>query len=73
MITEGPETHFRPQIMFQPYPGGDLVRVTNDFTWYSGLTMTADSKVLLTVQEQIFQNVFVVDVPETHNPALEAA
>jgi len=72
MITEGPETHFRPQIMFQPYPGGDLVRVTNDFTWYSGLTMTADSKVLLTVQEQIFQNVFVVDVPETPGPALEA-
>jgi len=34
--------------------------------------MTADSKVLLTVQEQIFQNVFVVDVPETPGPALEA-
>jgi len=72
MITKGPETHWRSQIMFQPYPGGDLVRVTNDFTQYSGLTMTADSTVLLTVQEQIFQNVLVGDVPETPGPALEA-
>src|SRR5439155_26472715 len=64
MITEGPETHFRPQIMFQPYPGGDLVRVTNDFTLYSGLTMTTDSKVLLTVQKQIKQNELVGEVPE---------
>jgi Tol biopolymer transport system component len=69
IITYTPVTP--PQIMFQPYPAGDLVRVTNDFTHYSGLTMTADSKVLLTVQEQIFANVFVGDVPEISRAALE--
>jgi eukaryotic-like serine/threonine-protein kinase len=72
MVTGTPGTG-SAQIVFQPYPRGDLVRVTNDFTYYSGLTMTADSKVLLTVQEQISQNIFVGDVPETSGPAVEAS
>jgi eukaryotic-like serine/threonine-protein kinase len=70
LITGSPET--LSQIMFQPYPGGDLVRVTNDFTNYSGLTMTADSKMLLAAQQQIFENVFVGDVPEKAEVTLEA-
>jgi eukaryotic-like serine/threonine-protein kinase len=70
MVTYAPNTP--AQIMFQPYPGGDPVRVTNDFTNYCCLTMTADSKVLLAAQEQIFENVYVGDVPETSGISLEA-
>jgi serine/threonine protein kinase/Tol biopolymer transport system component len=61
-----------PQIMFQSYPRGDPVRVTNDFTRYSGLTITADSKALVTVQQQIFENVFVGGVPQGAGMALDA-
>jgi Tol biopolymer transport system component len=61
-----------PQIMFQPYPRGDPVHVTNDFTRYSGLTITSDSKALVTVQRQTFENIFVGHVPEKPGVALEA-
>ena len=70
MVTYTPNTP--AQIMFQPYPAGEPVRVTNDFTNYCCLTMTADSKVLLAAQEQIFENVFVGSVPKNSRVPLEA-
>ena len=66
------ETRFRPQLLFQPYPAGDVVRVTNDFNQYEGITVTADSKALMTVQREFFSNVFVEDAPAKPDAALDA-
>ena len=66
------DTRFRPQLLFQPYPTGDVVRVTNDFNQYEGVTVTADSKALMTVQRQFFSNVFVEDAPGKPDAALDA-
>jgi len=46
--------------------------VTNDFTQYSGLTLAADSKALVTVQQQIFESVFAGGVLEKPGATLEA-
>jgi serine/threonine protein kinase/Tol biopolymer transport system component len=66
--------HFRNlQLAFQPYPKGELLRLTRDLDNYlpSGngfnlptLSLTADGKSLVAVREQIFANVFVGDVTE---------
>lgn len=67
------EMRFRPQILFQPYPSGQVVRLTNDFNQYEGLSLTADSKSLLTVQRQFFSSVFVADKPANPNASIDAA
>ncbi len=38
------------QLYFQPYPKGDLVRVTNDLNNYQNASVTADSKTIVTGQ-----------------------
>jgi len=63
LIGSTPETRYRPQIKYQPYPSGNLENVTNDLNLYQDLRMTADGKALATVQQQIWSNVFVGDVP----------
>jgi hypothetical protein len=40
-----------------------LENVTNDLNFYQDLHITADGKALATVQQQIWSNVFVGDVP----------
>ena len=66
------ETRFRPQLLFQPYQAGEVVRVTNDFNQYEGVTVTADSKAVMTVQRQFFSNLFVEDAPGKPDAALDA-
>lgn len=63
LIGKTPETRYRPQIKYQPYPSGNLENVTNDLNVYQDLRITADGKALATVQQQIWSNVFVGDVP----------
>ena len=63
LIGNTPETRYRPQIKYQPYPSGDLENVTNDLNVYQDLGITADGKAVATVQQQIWSNVFVGDVP----------
>ena len=63
LIGTAPETRYRPQIKYQPYPSGNLENVTNDLDLYQDLRITADGKALATVQQQIWSNVFVGDVP----------
>jgi Tol biopolymer transport system component len=63
LIGSTPETRFRPQVKYQPYPSGKLENVTNDLSQYQDLRITADGKALTTVQRQISSNVFVGDVP----------
>ena len=43
-------THLKAQIYFQPYPAGQLVRLTNDLNEYQGASITAEGKSLVTLQ-----------------------
>jgi serine/threonine protein kinase/Tol biopolymer transport system component len=63
LIGTTPDTRYRPQIKYQPYPSGNVENVTNDLNVYQDLRITADGKALATVQQQIWSNVFVGDVP----------
>ncbi len=72
LVAFDPYKRERPQVSFQPYPAGDLVRVTNDFNQYEGISITANSKSLLTVQRQFFANVFVGDAEAKSGATLEA-
>ena len=58
-----PESNFRRQIKFLSYPSGELQNVTNDLNEYRNLTLTADGKALVTVQEQESMAVFVGNMP----------
>ena len=57
------EMNLRPQIKFQPYPSGPLQNVTNDLNEYHTITVTADGKALVTVQEQESSAVYIGSVP----------
>jgi serine/threonine protein kinase len=58
-----PETSFRRQIKFQPYPSGDLQNVTNDLNEYRDITVTADGKALATIQEQKSSAIYIGSSP----------
>jgi serine/threonine protein kinase len=61
--SRSPETNFRKQIKFQPYPSGNLQNVTNDLNVYKSITVTADGKALVTIQEQPTSALYVGNVP----------
>jgi hypothetical protein len=48
------------QVWLQPYPKGNLQRLTNDLDGYKSLSLTSDGKVLAAVQAQ---NLFTIIVP----------
>jgi eukaryotic-like serine/threonine-protein kinase len=58
-----PETNFHRQIKFQPYPSGNLQNLTNDLNLYKSVTVTADGKSLVTVQEQPSSALYIGNVP----------
>jgi Tol biopolymer transport system component len=41
-----------PQLWYLSYPGGEARKITNDLNAYNGVTLTADSSALATVQSQ---------------------
>lgn len=53
------------QIWYLSYPEGKTSRITNDFTDYESLALTADSRTLVTVQADRFPNVWVMQNGET--------
>jgi serine/threonine protein kinase len=59
-----PETSFRRQIKFQPYPSGDLQNITNDLNEYRNVTVTSDGKALATIQEQKSAAIYLGAVPD---------
>lgn len=59
-----PETNFRKQIKFQPYPSGAVQNVTNDLSVYKSITLTADGKALATIQEQQSSAIYIGAAPE---------
>jgi serine/threonine protein kinase len=58
-----PQTSFRKQIKFQPYPAGDLQNVINDLNEYRNITVTADGKALATIQEQKSSAIYIGALP----------
>ncbi|MBV9183810.1 MAG: DUF5050 domain-containing protein, partial [Acidobacteria bacterium] len=57
------EMNFHSQIKFQPYPSGQWQNVTNDLNDYHNVTVTADSKALVTVQEQPSSAIYLGSAP----------
>jgi len=50
--TSREKTDFAP-ISFLSYPGGNLRRITNDLSVYSGISLTADAKTIATTQTNL--------------------
>jgi len=59
----GPESNFRRQIKFRPYPSGDVQNVTNDLNQYFDITVTADGRGLATIQQQPSEAVYIGSLP----------
>ncbi|MFN0159241.1 MAG: protein kinase domain-containing protein [Bacteroidota bacterium] len=55
----------KSQIWQVAYPGGDAHRVTNDLNTYGRVSVTADRKMLVTVQSEILSNIWVLPGLET--------
>jgi eukaryotic-like serine/threonine-protein kinase len=53
----------RSQIWFQPYPAGDAIRVTNDLSSYSSLSVTGDGRSFITTEQRPAATVYVGDSP----------
>jgi Tol biopolymer transport system component/DNA-binding winged helix-turn-helix (wHTH) protein len=47
------------QIWQLSYPGGEVRKITNDANWYIGISLTADSGALVTVQSDIQSSIWV--------------
>ena len=50
------------QLWLVAYPSGDVSRLTNDFTNYQGVSLTADSTALVTSKSDTFSNVWTGEV-----------
>ena len=47
------------QLWFISYPGGETRRITNDLNDYNGVSLTADSSALVTVQSQVLSSIWI--------------
>jgi eukaryotic-like serine/threonine-protein kinase len=61
----------RPQIWFQPYPAGELFKISNDLNQYQSLSVTADGKAFVTTQERPSATIFVGDSPAVLNDKID--
>src|SRR6185295_553194 len=48
------------QIWHISYPSGQAHKITNDANDYRGVSLTADSKILVTVQSEVFSSIWIV-------------
>lgn len=48
------------QLWLFPFPSGEPQRITNDLHSYGGTSLTADSKTLVTIQDDIRRNIWLV-------------
>ena len=53
----------RPQIWFQPYPSGTPIKISNDLSRYSSVSVAGDGKSFVTTQERQAATIFVSDAP----------
>jgi Tol biopolymer transport system component/predicted Ser/Thr protein kinase len=52
------------QLYYLSYPGGELRRITNDLNNYFGVSATADSSAVVTVQSDLVANLWVAPVDQ---------
>lgn len=62
---------FRTQIWFQPYPRGELARVTNDLDDYLQISTTTDGKSLVTAQARRYSELYVGEVLDNLNDRID--
>jgi Tol biopolymer transport system component/serine/threonine protein kinase len=48
-----------PQLWYVAYPSGEVRRITNDLNRYFGVSLTADSSALVTVQSEISSSIWI--------------
>jgi len=48
-----------PQLWFVAYPSGEARRITNDLNRYFGVSLTADSSALVTVQTEVSSSIWI--------------
>ena len=60
-------TGLRSQIWFQPYPGGDPFKISNDLSQYASLSVTGDGKSFVTTQHHPAATIYVGDSPSVLN------
>ena len=60
------ETKFS-QLWFVPYPSGEPRKITNDFSSYLGLSITADNKSLVAVKEERLYNIWFLSDGKTES------
>jgi Tol biopolymer transport system component len=65
VVSAGEQTSSPFQIWHLSYPGGEAHRITNDPNDYRGVSLTPDSKVLVTVQSEVLSNIWIAP----HNDA----
>jgi serine/threonine protein kinase len=56
-------TRYRNQIWFQPYPKGELTRITNDLDDYTALSIGSDSKTLYATSSRTASAIYVAETP----------
>src|SRR5579863_6279051 len=54
-----------PQLWYVAYPSGEARRITNDLNRYFGVSLTADSSALVTVQSEISSSIWAVSQGDT--------
>jgi Tol biopolymer transport system component/predicted Ser/Thr protein kinase len=60
-------TGIRAQIWFQPYPAGELFKISNDLNQYQSISVTGDGKSFVTTQERPSATIFEGDAPTALN------
>jgi serine/threonine protein kinase/Tol biopolymer transport system component len=71
LIAGEKSTGMRWQIWFQPYPSGDLIKVSNDLSLYGSLGVTGDGKSFVTTQQRPSATIYVADAPATLNDKID--
>jgi serine/threonine protein kinase/Tol biopolymer transport system component len=57
------------QVWYTSYPGGETRRITNDLNDYRGITLTADSRALVTLQTDPTASIWIAPSAEAHGAA----
>jgi len=64
-------TGLRSQIWFQPYPAGDVVKISNDLSKYNSLSVAGDGKSFVTAQARPAATIYVGDSPSLLNDKID--
>jgi eukaryotic-like serine/threonine-protein kinase len=61
LVIDAPDqgSSFSPQLWYVSFPGGEVRRITNDLNQYFGVSLTADSSALVTIQGEVSSSIWV--------------